>query len=293
MYRSRSNRYSLQSKARGNQKAADQQRDITQVVLKTTLTRGGGQTYTLINEIDPNNDRSWDDTGVIAVNIYDVLLRCEYFKNYSNMYDQVRIDSIKVNVTPCCWTTSRDENPIPGYFIPKTLTVVTAWDRSGLDQDQFIQSFEDTRIYYCIIGSKIETYSSAVTKHLSQGSNYNLTRYLYPQTQEEKNQFINCKNLRKQFTQSIQEPYKYVCDFDEEVDPDLPNNPMASNAVPFKPTFLLTVTSPYKPYLGPNDQFYQLPSDMMIGYNKLRPTIFTLEFEIVVTFRGLRYDKYV
>lgn len=292
MYRSRS-RYSIQQKTRGNQRAANQQRDSTQVVLKTTLTRAGGQTYTLINDIDPTNNNSWEDTGVIAVNIYDVLLRCEFFNNYSNMYDQVRIDSIKVDITPCCWTTSRDENPMPGYTIPKSLTVITAWDRSGLDRSQFIQSFDDEKIWYCIIGDNLETYSSAVTKHLGAGSLYNVTRYLYPNTQEEKNQFVSTKNLKKQFTQHIEEPYYYALDQNNINDSSCPNNPLADPCVPFKPTFLITVKSPYKPYIGPNPQFYTTPTNEIIGYNKLRPTVFTLEFEIVVTFRGLRYDKYV
>lgn len=292
MYRSRSNK-TLRSIARGNQRAADQQRDSTQVVLKTTLTRGGGQTYTLINDEDPENDNSWADTGVIALNIYDVLLRCEFFQNYSNMYDQVRIDSIKVEVTPSCWTTSRDENPIPGYTIPKALTLITAWDRTGLDQKQFIQSFDNERIYYNIIGEDIETYSSAVTKHLGSGSMYNITRYLYPNTLQEKNQFINTKNLKKQFTQSIAEPYQYVLDANEENDINCPNNLISSPTLLFKPTFLLAVKSPYKPYQGPNTNFYIAPETQIIGYNKLRPTIFTIEFEIVVTFRGLRYQKTV
>lgn len=292
MYRSRS--YSnLRSRARGNQRAADQQRDQTQVVLKTTLTRGGGQTYTLLDETDPDNDKNWADTGTIAINIYDVLLRCEFFQNYSNMYDQVRIDSIKVDVTPSVWTTSRDENPVPGYTIPKSLTVVTAWDRSGLDDSQFIHSANDYRERYCVIANDIETYSSAVTKHLGPGSMYNITRYLYPNTEEEKNQFVSTKTLKRQFTQAITEPYQYVCDYNEEDDPTCPNNPRSHVSVPFKPTFLLGVLSPYKPFIGPNIQFYQTPVDVIIGYNKLRPTIFTLEFEIVVTFRGLRYEKRV
>lgn len=292
MYRGRS--YSnLRSRARGNQRAADQQRDQTQVVLKTSLTRGGGQTYTLLDETDPQNENNWADTGVIAINIYDVLLRCEFYQNYSNMYDQIRIDSVKVEVTPSVWTTSRDENPVPGYTIPKSLTVITAWDRSGLDEQQLIHSQNDSRERYCVIGRDIETYSSAVTKHLGSGSMYNITRYLYPNTEEEKNQYINTKDLKRQYTQAIEEPYQLVCDYNEIDDPLCPNNPYSCNAVPFKPTFLIGVLSPYKPFIGPNIQFYQTPVDQIIGYNKLRPTIFTLEFEIVVTFRGLRYEKRV
>lgn len=293
MYRSRSNK-NLRSIARGNQRAADQQRDTTQVTLKIPLIRGAGQTYTLINELDPQNKESWKDTGVMAFNIYDVLLRSEYYQNYSKMYDQLRIDSIKVDVTPCCWTTSKEETAYPGYTIPKSLTVITAWDRSGLDQNQFIQSLEDDRKYYCIIGDTLESYSSAVTKHLGPGSIYKITRYLYPNTAQEKNQYVNTKELYAQCTQLIQEPYSFqLANNAAGFAPSLPNNPRASVHVPFKPTFLLGVFSPYKPYFGPNTQWYVEPYDEYIGYNRLRPTIFNLEFEIVVTFRGLRYQKTV
>ena len=57
MYRSRSYS-SMRSRAINNQRAADQQRDQTQVVLKTTIVRGGGQTDTLLDDTDPHNEKN-------------------------------------------------------------------------------------------------------------------------------------------------------------------------------------------------------------------------------------------
>lgn len=293
MNRYRPYRSTLKSRALGNQRAANQQRDISQVVLKTTVTRAGGQTLTCISELNPEEENNWKDTGTIALNIYDVLLRCEFFENYSNMYDQLRIDAIKVNVTPSSWVTSRDESALPGYTIPKALTLVTAWDRSGLSESQMTQDAIRQGIYYTTIGQEIETYSSAITKHFGPGSMYNVSRYLYPTTQEEKNQFVNTKDLQKQLTQSIAEPYEYVLSQNTDFIPSLPNNLLEDSAVPFKPTFLLAVRSPYKTFSAPITTFYDGPNEEIIGWNKLKPTVFTLEFEITVTFRGLRYQKVV
>ena len=293
MNRYRPYRSTLKSRALGNQRAANQQRDISQVVLKTTITRAGGQTLTLINNNNPLDSDNWKDTGTIALNIYDVLLRCEFYENYSNMYDQVRIDGVKVNVTPTSWTTSRDESPVPGYTIPKSLTLVTAWDRSGLDEEQFIKDPNQNNIYYCTIGQEIETYSSAVTKHLGPGSMFNIQRYLYPSSQQEKNQFVNTNDLKRQLGQTITEPYYYELAYDSTFDPSCPNNPISNPSTLFKPTFLLSVRSPYKCFTAPSNTFYDGPITEIIGWNKLKPTVFTLEFEITVTFRGLRYEKII
>jgi len=72
---------------------ADQQRDSTQIVLKTTLTIDEGQTYTFINKLTIKMIIVGKDTSVIALNIYNVLLSVN-----CNMYDQVKIDSIKVDI---------------------------------------------------------------------------------------------------------------------------------------------------------------------------------------------------
>lgn len=281
------------SRARGNQAAADQQRDTTQVVLKSSLVRSGGQTFTLLDPNYPDLDSSWADTGTIVINIYDVLLRSEFYQNYANMYDQVRIDNIRVDITPSIWSTSSDENPTPEYHIPKSLTVVTAWDRSGLSSSQFVQSSMNPRSYYCVIGEEIENYSSAVNKHLGPASIFNIKRYLYPQSVLEKNQFVNTKDLRPQFSQNANEPYSYDLSYGENFDKSLPNNFLEDSSVPFKPTLLVGVRSPYKPFKAPQIEYYGGQRQQIIGWNKLKPTVFTFEFEIVVTFRGLRYERIV
>lgn len=276
---------------RSQQRAADQQRDTTQVVLKTTVIRACGQNLHLIYPDAPIENDSWKDTGTIALNIYDVLLRCEFYKNYSNLYDQLRIDSIKVTVTPQAWTQSKEEGPSPGYMSPKSLTLVTAWDRSGLDNTQFIEDPLNTKRYYCTIGNDIETYSSAITRHLNSGGTFNLQRYLYPSTMQEKSQFVNVKDLHRQFTQEVSEPYRYILDSDYTSSSNYPNNPLSNPSIPFKPTFLLSVRSPYKPFTAPTNTIYDGATEEIMAFNKILPSTFSIEFEIVVTFRGLRYDR--
>lgn len=287
------NRYNRIRRARFQQRAADQQRDTSQVILKTTVIRACGQNLHLYDEHNPTHDISWKDTGTIALNIYDVLLRCEFYKNYASLYDQLRIDCVKVSVTPQAWTQSFEEGPSPGYTSPKSLTLVTAWDRSGLDDTQFIKDLHEYKNYYCVIGNNIETYSSTITKHLTNGGSFNVQRYLYPSTLQEKSQFVNVSDLKKQFTQQINEPYTYVLSYGEESDPNCPNNPLSCSSIPFKPTFLLSVRSPYKPFIQPSNTIYDGATEEMMAFNKILPTTFSIEFEITVTFRGLRYDRLI
>ena len=281
----------MRSRSSGNQRAADQQRDICQVVLKSKVVRAGGQNYICIIPDAPLEDDSWIDSGTIALNIYDVLMRAEFFKNYSNMYDQVRIDQVKVDITPSIWATSKDENNLPGYSIPKSLTLVTAWDRTGLDDSQFIQSPIHGNNYYCVIGKDIESYSSAVTKHLGSGNMFNVQRYIFPNTNQEREQFISVRDLRKQFTQSLADSYVYRLENGMQVERWRPNCIFSDPAVRFKPTLLVSVRSPYPTTHGPETYWYDGPEQHEIGYNQLLPTVFTFEFAITVTFRGLRVNK--
>ena len=88
------------------------------------------------------------------------------------------------------------------YLYPQCLTIVTAWDRTGLDTVQYGKCPVDYRennqdkwgippnnddIKYAIkIGDDISTYSSAKSTQLIAGANFNCTRYLYPSSQIEK-----------------------------------------------------------------------------------------------------------
>jgi len=310
-----SNRYtpysSARSRARYNQRAADQQRDTTQVTLNKSIDVSCGQTFTYVHDTkleyeedveDPEEFVGWKDTGCAAINIYDVLRRSEFFDSYSSMYDQVRIDSITAKITALSWVNGVNngvENSVAEYLTPRSLTVVTAWDRSGLDSSQMYHMIDDGNpIFFCTVSKDITTYSSAKTKHLGPGTSYEITRYLYPSTLVEKSQFVSTSDLRQQYIRDNSEyfqyrEFKWVTGVNGERIPSkftvssrYPTNLLRDPGVSFKPTLLLNVIS------GPDPTTVTLDGED-IGVNKLKPTTFNIEFDIVVTFRGLRYSRVV
>lgn len=434
---------SLVKRARGNMRAANNQNDSSNVVINLmhSIYAGCSVGYgadTAANILDEYPLGKYN-IGTTAVNIYDLLRKSDFFNSYAGMYDQFRINSIKVKVTPTQWSvfdqsrstvnyidsatglaatndsiinlyppqpddyilnpafneegTEGIDNPmyivpgvepraqnyvaipvaadpdpyadyrakgihflvnfrsdagVPGAFpngtvnnwaqsvissvansdyglsefiYPQALTVVTAWDRTGLSTAQYhnldtedgyfvvnddsgrLEHFDDNdkSVYCCCIGDTITTYSSAQTKQLVGGASFNLIRYLYPSSQQEKSTFYSTSSLRDQLEKlSGISHYLYVPTGENSTlsEAEL-TNPLESPVVPFKPTFLIGV-------LGHNDitekrMRYLNPDDMAGGNqrmtynlkNLIKPVKFSLEFDIGVTFRGLRKTQVV
>ena len=297
------------SRARGNQRAADQQRDTAEVVLNHEIQVSCGQTMNFISNpeyeediIDAEEYIGWKDTGCAAINMYEVLRQSEFFSSYANMYDQVRIDAITAKITALSWVTGtggETENTVSEYLTPKSLTVVTAWDRSGVGANEIKKSTVDGNpVFYCTISKNITSYSSAKIKHLGPGSNYEITRYLYPSSLLEKGQFVNTTDLVRQYIRDNTGDYtyrefKWTKDVNGRrvgekfvIDSKMPTNLMSNPGLPFKPTLLINVVA------GPDPSVVTY-NDEEIGVNKLKPTTFNIEFNINVTFRGLRYNKII
>lgn len=193
-------RKNMNSKAWGNMKAAKQQADqanitinvpttITCFAQKATLTYNGKQMEVV--------------KGVRAINIYDLLRRSEFYTSYCTMYDEFKIDKIKVKLLPTAWSVSTDTN----Y---KNITIYTAWDRSGLSKDQVVminQSLTNTAEYlgnannsdglYCIVGDDITTYSSSESRVVNPNTNTSIVRWLNPKTLQERSQWLSTSLLRK------------------------------------------------------------------------------------------------
>lgn len=377
----RTNSRSLRARARGNQRAANQQADVSDVIINL-MNSCVSMVYPISN-IDPTGDaaaveetasKEWVNIGTCAINIFDLLKKSDFFNCYAPMYDQFRITKVQVKITPVKWNTFNQQTSIVNmnahpatdinieadypdvgskqnyqkanseYQYPQALTVVTAWDRTGLDPSQFIkiddwikkrypvvmnnanppvdinlqhrQNVIDglahvmdgtdgignvdatvNEFYISTIGDKISTYSSAQTKQLVGGASFNCVRYLYPSSQQEKSLYFNTNDLVEQFDKN-NNSVLYGYDDNITLDSNRITNYLSNPNAPFKPTLLIgilgdtditecDVVAGYEP-----DEGDAIPSHI-VYYDKISPVKFNLEFDIGVTFRGLRKTQVV
>ena len=190
--------------------------------------------------------------------------------------------------------TSGYSTPTNEYIYPQSLTVVTAWDRTGLDNAQILEYEEgDPAVHYraVCIGDDITTYSSAKSTQLIAGSNFNCTRYLYPSSQQEKSFYLSTSSLKEQqiLDTSSDQTYFNITDPNNTITTPMEICNLKSDpSCPFKPTFLLGIMSV-------EDLNYEgVQEHTTLGIkNKINPVLFNLEFDIGVTFRGLRKSQVV
>lgn len=194
-------------KAYGNMRAAKQQADQATFTINIP-----SQISTFLS--DRTIKGNTQQAGVYAMNIFEQCRKSDFFQNYANMYDEFKIDKIKVKLLPSQWAANfggRDT-----YY--KNMTIYTAWDRTGLDQNQLqfditnanqIDKIADMDYtlgnsngggLYCTIGSDITSYSSAESRVVNPNSNTSIIRWLSPKTMQEKSQWLSCGSLRQWYT---------------------------------------------------------------------------------------------
>lgn len=194
-----------QRRASGNQRAARQQRDKSEVSLSVpTRLECFNASLTI-----PNGENPIVITGgVTALNIYDLLRKSEFYKSYANMYDQVKIEKATLRLTPYQFPVFAGQlGQVNNYY--NGYTVVTAWDRTGLSEEQIklVNLIKANRnleigaennsdgIYVNIPAADAATYSSAYTRNVNPNSNTTITRTIYPSSLQEKSQYINTADL--------------------------------------------------------------------------------------------------
>ena len=85
-------------RARGNARAANQQSDISNVIINLMKKVKAGVTGFRIGT-DLNSSKLYE-IGTCALNIFELLKKSEFYQSYSNMYDQFRVNRIQVKITP-------------------------------------------------------------------------------------------------------------------------------------------------------------------------------------------------
>ena len=292
-------------KAYGNIKAARQQADQATFVINIPSQAS------CFNITDFSNGTNTWNNGVVPINIYDLLRKSEFYQNYANMYDEFKIDKIKVKLLPTSFVVSTDEQ----Y---RNLTVYTAWDRTGLSYEQIVHSItavngQRTLNLYTNIGDDITTYSSAESRTVNPNTNTSIVRWLSPKTLQEKTQWLSTSLLRKwyksyepEFGRYVGIPlqdgtdadngfgysslnYAGVRDLNNQVitaarlleSPAGKFNPcflLEDNGIKFKPTLLIGI------YPAVTQAQFARHSNMVK---------FNVETEVVCSFRGLRKAKVV
>lgn len=311
-------RSGVAQRARRQQRAADQQRDSTTIVINSNMSFDCGQTMAQIYM--DKGDEGWYDTGCAAINIYDVLRKSDYFSEFSKLYDQFKIDNIRARIIATNWATSREESStekINEIIKARSYVIVTAWDRTGVSSSDIVLDPEwysgdvTKKKMYVTIGKKIDTYSSAKTKHLGPGNAYEIVRQLYPENNYEKSMFLSTNLLKVQQIRTNTDNFVYNCYYKKVVPVEVnenryvyeatdlktsnPCNLISDPAVNFKPTLLVNVISGPTPMVTDIKEKDPEGFDTItsIGINKIKPVTFDVEFEVVVTFRGLRYNRNV
>lgn len=226
---SRAPKRAVLRKATGNQRAARQQRDVATVT---------------INHIDAISLDFVEKSNMVSVGIslWEEFRQSKYYANYSNMFDQVCINKIRVKVT------GQNSINVAGQIYSPTM--IMAFDRNGLDPST------GTKIPSA---EEISTYSSAQVKQWSAGSAFSMYQTIYPATMAEKGQYIPIGN--------ILDP-KLVTDSYN------PCNPISNVGIPFKPIVFIAGALPV---------FLESPYTAHL----------MIEFEFVVTFRGMRKPSVV
>ena len=311
----RGSRYgSSARRSRGNMRAASQQNDISNVVINVMKKVKTGVVGLKI-------DGTLKEIGTAAINIFELLQKSEFYQSYSNMYDQFRINRIQVKATPVTWktydqynlpngagvgapvyeadTSAPSEDWLAGnskYIVPQALTIITAWDRTGLDSTQlYVDDANAPTVAYTTIGDAISTYSSAKSSQLVAGANFNCVRYLYPSSQQEKSLYYSCSDLVAQIdtSYSAAQPWYKIKPITASWDSKNITNLQTDPTCPFKPTFLIGVLKVDDLSYPTGEAEGHEGTDPTYCKNKIHPVTFNLEFDIGVTFRGLRKAQVV
>lgn len=320
-----------QRRATRNQKAAIQQRDQGEVVINipTKIEVFNGETE--IGFIDAEHQDqdepviSTFNNGGYALNIWELLRKSEFYQSYANMYDQVKLDKVTVKLTPYQFPIVNYGNSVGIKQYYNSYTIVTAWDRTGLSNEQMVyihsqggtESKKEWKVgnrnnedglYPQLSGKSIATYSSAIQRNINPNSSTaSITRTLYPTTIGEKSYWVNTGDLRNWYDGFDAEHGRYygitpqtaiqsrslTIEAQQMVIPQYPLTAVGAvtRMQATNPCYLLeTAEVPFKPTLliGMLNEEIDLSAEGQ-NWGKLTPRMkFNVECDCVVTFRGLR-----
>ena len=156
---------SFKRRSYGQFRAANQQNDSCRQVLKWS----NQQTITV-------NANAKEGTNFF--NGWDALKNSGFYNNFAQMYDQIKLNGIRIKITLLSASSSI-------YSSTNNPVFVSAWDRNGKS------GTSNTALSYAIVSS----YGSAQTRPLTQGANFGVMRAIYASTMQEKSQYLPTSEL--------------------------------------------------------------------------------------------------
>ena len=159
------------------------------------------------------------NTGVAAINCYDVLFKSENFRNMMKNYDQVKINGVTVRLNVTDYQTTGSQS---GSI--QTINVITGWDKTGLSVvrsfsdnesvgdvefyddlaggsahliagDNFDDNTKPAKGYRNIIGNRISEGYGAKKGLLNNYQKFSRYESCFPSTIEEKSQYVPTANF--------------------------------------------------------------------------------------------------
>ena len=236
-----------------------------------------------------------NNAGTACINVWEVLARNSNFAHFKAIYDQVRIDGVKVSLSVTDASTT-----INNYNQVKNTTIYTAWDKTGLSIDQVLfedrneagipkANFDDTNVYSYVVkvGKGITNCSSVRKSILNSFQRWNHVMANYPTLINEKGQFVSTSSIRLFNTGTnwnsgkvtLADDYRQTVN--QIISSENPVCPFESSSVRYKPCVLVQV-------------FNNAQADGSITqYGRCDTVVFNAEFNISVTFKNLKAAKYV
>lgn len=215
---------SSKRRAWGQSRAARTNRDSARQILKWT----NNQTITV---------GQGAKEGSTFFNAWDALKNSGFYNLFAQMYDQIKLNAVHIKITLLSASDAL-------YSAVNNPVFVSAWDRNGFSASS------TTPITFATISS----YGSAMTKPLTVGANFGVSRSIYATTMAEKSQYVSTAFLPE-----------YGAD-EDAVDGG------QFMLYPFKPTLMMSIFS--------NSTNNAAPSSF----------VFNVEWSFDVTFRGTRND---
>lgn len=297
-------------RSKGQFKAAKEQRDTSNFVVKGTYAFP--VTYKQSFKInDAGNDEMQDNInfakniGNAAINFYEVLSQNTNFQAMKKMYDQVKINAINCKLTITNYTNPTGTDTVGNAI--QCINVVTAWDRTGLSDDQIcplkdtpteghltdhqvIQAAayntEKVTSYFVKLGGAIGEYNSSDKSIVNNYQKWTKKLSLYAKDAAEKQSYVSCDNIDSQLDKInalynclylVKTNYaKTFIDMERDVNP---TQPLENPVLQWKPTLLIgCFLNDIDGTSGKVNQFSSFPYNL----------IFNMEYSIDCTFRAMK-----